>query len=109
MEVTADPDVGPNYGDLCVKGRFGHNFIQHPDRLKTPMIRRQKGMPLEPVKWDEALDFMAQSFSSILGEKGPDALAGLSSARCTTEENYAFQKFFRAGIGTNNIDHCARY
>ena len=109
MEVTADPDVGPNYGDLCVKGRFGHNFIQHPDRLKTPLIRRQKGMPLEPVKWDEALDFMAQSFSSILGEKGPDALAGLSSARCTTEENYAFQKFFRSGIGTNNIDHCARY
>jgi formate dehydrogenase major subunit len=109
MEVTADPDVGPNYGDLCVKGRFGHNFIQHPDRLKTPLIRRQKGMPLEPVQWDEALDFMAQSFSSILGEKGPDALAGLSSARCTTEENYAFQKFFRTAIGTNNIDHCARY
>lgn len=109
MEITADPDVGPNYGDLCVKGRFGHNFIQHPDRLKTPLIRRQKGMPLEPVKWDEALDFMAQSFSRILGEKGPDALAGLSSARCTSEENYAFQKFFRSGIGTNNIDHCARY
>ncbi len=109
MEITADPLVGPNYGDLCVKGRFGHNFIQHPDRLKTPLIRRQKGMPLEPVKWDEALDFMAQSFSRIVGEKGPHALAGLSSARCTTEENYAFQKFFRAGIGTNNIDHCARY
>lgn len=109
MEITADPEVGPNFGDLCVKGRFGHNFIQHPERLKTPMIRRQKGMPLEPVKWSEALDFMAQSFASILGEKGPDALAGLSSARCTTEENYAFQKFFRAGIGTNNVDHCARY
>lgn len=109
MEITADPEVGPNYGDLCVKGRFGHNFIQHPDRLKTPMIRRQKGMPLEAVKWDEALDFMGQSFSRILGEKGPDALAGLSSARCTTEENYAFQKFFRSGVGTNNVDHCARY
>ncbi len=109
MEITADPEVGPNYGDLCVKGRFGHNFIQHPDRLTRPLIRRQKGMPLEPVKWDEALDFIAQSFSKILGEKGPDALAGLSSARCTGEENYAFQKFFRSGIGTNNIDHCARY
>ena len=109
MEISADPEAGPNFGDLCVKGRFGHNFIQHPDRLTTPMIRRQKGMPLEPVKWDEALDFIAQSFSRILGEKGPDALAGLSSARCTTEENYAFQKFFRAGIGTNNVDHCARY
>lgn len=109
MEVTADPDLAPNYGDLCVKGRFGHNFIQHPDRLTTPLIRRQKGMPLEPVKWDEALDFMGQAFSKILGEHGPDALGGLSSARCTTEENYAFQKFFRAGIGTNNVDHCARY
>ena len=109
MEVTADPDKAPNYGDLCVKGRFGHNFIQHPDRLTSPLIRRQKGMPLEAVKWDEALDFMAQKFVEIMGDKGPDALAGLSSARCTTEENYAFQKFFRAGIGTNNIDHCARY
>ncbi len=109
MEITADPEAGPNYGDLCVKGRFGHNFIQHPDRLTTPLIRRQKGGILEPVKWDEALDFIAQSFSKIVGEKGPDALAGLSSARCTTEENYAFQKFFRAGIGTNNVDHCARY
>jgi predicted molibdopterin-dependent oxidoreductase YjgC len=109
MEVTADPEVAPNYGDLCVKGRFGHNFIQHPDRLTTPMIRRHKGMPLEPVKWDEALDFMGQAFSKIRGEKGPDALAGLSSARCTTEENYAFQKFFRAGVGTNNVEHCARY
>ena len=109
MEVVADPDAGPNFGDLCVKGRFGHNFIQHPERLTRPLIRRQKGMPLEPVKWDEALDFMCQSFAKILGEKGPDALAGLSSARCTTEENYAFQKFFRSGIGTNNVDHCARY
>ena len=109
MEVTADPEIGPNYGDLCVKGRFGHTFIQHPERLTIPLIRRQKGMPLEPVKWDEALDFIAQSFSRILGEKGADALAGLSSARCTDEENYAFQKFFRSGIGTNNIDHCARY
>ncbi len=109
MEVTADPSIGPNYGDLCVKGRFGHNFIQHPDRLTRPLIRRQKGGPLEPVKWDEALDFMGQAFSRILAEKGPDALGGLSSARCTTEENYAFQKFFRAGIGTNNVDHCARY
>jgi formate dehydrogenase major subunit len=109
LEVTADSEIGPNYGDLCVKGRFGHNFIHHRDRLNRPLIRRQKGMPLEPVKWDEALDFIAQSFSRILGEKGPDALAGLSSARCTNEENYAFQKFFRSGIGTNNVDHCARY
>ncbi len=109
MEIGADLDQMPNFGDLCVKGRFGHNFIQHPDRLKTPLIRRQKSGALEPASWAEALDFIAVKFRRILEDKGPDALAGLSSARCTNEENYAFQKFFRAGIGTNNIDHCARY
>lgn len=109
MEVTTDPEQGPNYGDLCIKGRFGHKFIQHPDRLKTPLVRRRKDGPLEPASWDEALDFMAGAFRCILADHGPDALAGLSSARCTNEENYAFQKFFRTIIGTNNVDHCARY
>ncbi len=109
MEVTAAPEAGPNFGDLCVKGRFGHNFIHHPDRLKKPLIRRYKGGPLEPVKWVEVLEVVANGFLRIRAEKGPDALAGLSSARCTTEENYAFQKFFRTVIGTNNVDHCARY
>ncbi|KPJ99504.1 MAG: (2Fe-2S)-binding protein [Desulfobacterales bacterium SG8_35] len=109
MEVTANPDQLPNYGDLCVKGRFGHAFISHPDRLTTPLVRRQKGGPLEPVSWNEAIEIVSDNFRSILAEKGPDAFAGLSSARCTTEENYVFQKFFRQRIGTNNIDHCARY
>lgn len=109
MEVIADPEQGPNYGDLCIKGRFGHKFIQHQDRLKTPLVRRRKDGPLEPASWDEALDFMAGAFRCIIADHGPDALAGLSSARCTNEENYAFQKFFRSIIGTNNVDHCARY
>ncbi len=109
MEVTADPEQSPNYGELCVKGRFGHAFLSHPDRLTKPLIRRQKTGPLEPVSWDEALRFVTQNFRDILADKGPDAFAGLSSARCTTEENYAFQKFFRQHIGTNNVDHCARY
>lgn len=109
MEAVAPDDAGPNYGDLCVKGRFGHNFIQHPDRLKTPMVRRYEGGPLEPASWDEALERIATRFAAIRGAHGPDSLAGLSSARCTTEENYAFQKFFRATLGTNNVDHCARY
>jgi formate dehydrogenase major subunit len=109
MEVTANPDQMPNYGDLCVKGRFGHAFLSHPDRLTTPLVRRVKGGPLEPVSWNEALDFVADNFRTILDNKGPDAFAGLSSARCTTEENYVFQKFFRQQIGTNNVDHCARY
>ena len=109
MEVMSDPDQAPNFGDLCVKGRFGHSFIQHPDRLTTPLVRRHKGGPLEPASWEEALDIVVGSFRCILDDKGPDGLAGLSSARCTTEENYAFQKFFRVHIGTNNVDHCARY
>jgi formate dehydrogenase major subunit len=109
MEVTADPKALPNYGDLCVKGRFAHAFLSHPDRLTTPLMRRAKGDPLEPVSWNEALDFIAGNFRAILADKGPDAFGGLSSARCTTEENYLFQKFFRQQIGTNNIDHCARY
>lgn len=109
MEVTADPKQPPNYGELCVKGRFGHSFIQHPDRLTTPLVRRQRGGPLEPASWSEALDFIAGAFRCIIADNGPDSLAGLSSARCTGEENYAFQKFFRSVIGTNNVDHCARY
>ena len=109
MEVTANPDQLPNYGDLCVKGRFGHSFLNNPDRLTKPHVRRQKGGPLEPVSWSEALDYIAENFRTILADKGPDAFAGLSSARCTTEENYVFQKFFRQQIGTNNVDHCARY
>jgi formate dehydrogenase major subunit len=109
MEVTADPEMLPNHGDLCVKGRFGHSFVQHPDRLTTPLIRRSKGGPLEPASWAEALDFVAGAFRCLVTDNGPDALAGLSSARCTNEENYAFQKFFRTIIGTNNVDHCARY
>ncbi|TAL25338.1 MAG: hypothetical protein EPN94_05410, partial [Nitrospirae bacterium] len=60
------------------------------------------------VSWDEALDYVASKLKEIKGKHGPDSIAGLSSARCTTEENYLFQKFMRAGIGTNNVDHCAR-
>jgi formate dehydrogenase major subunit len=109
LEVGANLDQGPNFGDLCVKGRFGHTFVHHKDRLRTPLIRREQSGRLEPASWAEALDYVASAFRRILEDKGPDGIAGLSSARCTNEENYAFQKFFRAGIGTNNIDHCARY
>jgi predicted molibdopterin-dependent oxidoreductase YjgC len=89
-----------------VKGRFGIDFMDHPDRLKTPLIRK-KGELVE-AGWDEALDYIAAKFKTIRDQDGPDALAGLSSARCTNEENYLFQKFMRAVIGTNNVDHCAR-
>ncbi len=108
VRVSSKPDT-LNEGWLCSKGRFGFEFINKSDRLKTPLIRKQKGGPLEPASWDEALDLISSRFTDIKKQHGADALGGLSSARCTNEENYAFQKFFRAVIGTNNIDHCARY
>jgi NADH dehydrogenase/NADH:ubiquinone oxidoreductase subunit G len=95
-----------NEGWLCVKGRFGQSFINSPDRLKTPLIK--KDGKFTPASWDEALGYVAERLSAIKQKHGPDAIGGLSSARCTNEENYLFQKFIRAVIGTNNVDHCAR-
>jgi predicted molibdopterin-dependent oxidoreductase YjgC len=80
--------------------------VQHPDRLKSPLIRRNGG--LEEASWDEALAFVAERLSAIRDESGPDSLGFFTSAKCTNEENYLFQKFARAVIGTNNVDHCAR-
>jgi len=99
-------DGGVNQGALCSKGRFGYDFVNHPDRLKRPMIRRNGR--LEEVHWDQALDHCAERLAEILDTHGPQAVGGLSSARCTNEENYLFQKFMRSVIGTNNVDHCAR-
>lgn len=105
IRVSA-PDDGWNEGWLCVKGRFGYRFIDSPDRLTTPLIR--KDGVLQPATWDEALQRITEKITVIKAEHGPDAIGGLSSARCTTEENYLFQKLMRAAIGTNNVDHCAR-
>ncbi len=102
-------ETAHNQGWLCVKGRFGYEFINRTDRLKTPYIRKKKGGELKPVSWDEAIDFVTTKLEKIKDKHGPDAIGGLASARCTNEENYAFQKFFRIMIGTNNVDHCARY
>ena len=106
VKATSAVGVVPNDGNLCVKGRFGLDFVNHPDRLRTPLLR--KGGELTAASWDEALDFVAQRLANIKEEYGPDAIAGLSSAKCTNEENYVMQKFMRAAVGTNNIDHCAR-
>ncbi len=95
-----------NQGHTCLKGRFAFSFYNHPDRIKTPLIR--KGGELQPASWDEAYDYIAEKLTSIKAANGPDAIAGISSARCTNEENYLMQKFIRAVIGTNNIDCCAR-
>jgi formate dehydrogenase alpha subunit len=91
-----------NNGLLCVKGRYGFDFINHPERLKTPLIKK-KGKFVE-VGWDEALELVSQK----LGSYKPEELAVISSAKCTNEENYLAQKFSRAVLGTNNVDHCAR-
>ncbi len=104
--VRGDKENPVNQGRACVKGRFGWDFIQHPDRLTTPLIK--KDGQFVPASWDEALDLVADKFVEIAQKHGPDALAFLSSAKCTNEENYLVQKLGRGLIGTNNIDHCAR-
>jgi len=96
----------PNEGSTCVKGRFGLDFVQRPDRLKVPLIR--KDGKFEESTWEEALDLVARKLGEVKTQSGPHAIAGLTSACSTNEANYVFQKFFRAGIGTNNVDHCAR-
>jgi len=101
-------DEPPNHGALCVKGRFGLDFLYHRDRLTTPLLRRRKGGELEPASWEEALDFVAERLARIAGEHGPDALYFVSSAKATNEENYLMQKLARAAVGTHNVDHCAR-
>jgi len=106
VKVTGVEDVGPNYGSLCVKGRFGYDFVNHPDRLKTPLIK--KNGKFEEVSWDEALNYVAENLAKIRDTHGPDSIGVLASARITNEENYLAQKFTRAVLKTNNIDHCAR-
>ena len=93
-------------GSLCIKGWNAASFVNHPDRLKTPLVRR--GDSLEEATWDEALALVAEKLGAIRAESGPDSIGFLTSAKCTNEENYLLQKFARAVIKTNNIDHCAR-
>jgi len=100
------PQDAVNAGHTCLKGRYAFKFYNHEDRLTSPLIR--KNGELTPCSWDEALDFIKDKFESIKEEHGPDAIAGISSARCTNEENYMFQKMIRQLVGTNNIDCCAR-
>ncbi len=105
--VGVEPAKGPsNNGLLCVKGKFAYSFVNHHDRLKTPLIKRNG--KFEEATWEEAYKLITDKIIETKEEHGSDALAGLTSARCTNEENYLFQKLFRAAIGTNNIDHCAR-
>ena len=102
VDVRGDRDNPVNRGSLCVKGRFGYTFVNHPERLTAPLIRRDG--KLVEATWDEALDLVAAKLAQYKGEQ----FGALTSARCTNEENYLLQKFTRAVMGTQNIDHCAR-
>jgi formate dehydrogenase major subunit len=106
-KITAVEGAEPNQGRLCVKGRFGYDFLYSQERLKTPLIRQENG-EFREASWDEALDLVAAKFKGIIEKHGPDAVAGVSCARSINEDSYQMQKLFRAVFKTNNIDHCAR-
>jgi formate dehydrogenase alpha subunit len=104
--VNSNPTAPVNGKALCVKGRFGWDFVKNEKRLTTPLIK-QDGK-FVPASWDEAFDLISSRLSEIKAKNGADSFAALSSARCTNEENYLVQKFTRTVMGTNNVDHCAR-
>ena len=119
MRIDAPFDVAPNYGRLCVKGRFGTDFVHHPSRLTTPLIRRTPQRPGQRVaatgpedwrqaSWDEALDLVAERLMDLRARYGPDSITANACAKATNEDNYLLQKLLRQLIGANNIDHCAR-
>lgn len=110
IKINSSPEDRVNNGWLCVKGKFGFEYVSHPERLKKPLVRKLKTNKdeFEEISWDEALNIIKEKFALIKEKYGPDSLAGLASARCTNEENYLFQKFFRQVLKTNNVDHCAR-
>jgi formate dehydrogenase major subunit len=102
------PEHGPANGiSTCIKGKFGWDFVNSPDRLTKPLIR--EGGKFREATWNEALDLVARRFAEIKARSGPDSLAFISSSKCTNEESYLMQKLSRAVIGTNNMDNCSRY
>lgn len=106
LSIQAPYDAASNGGHTCLKGRYAFKFYNHPDRLTSPLIKRNG--KFKEASWDEAYDFIIEKLNTIKEQNGPDAIAGISSARTPNEENYIMQKFIRAVIGTNNIDCCAR-
>ena len=96
------PHHGPSDGNLCVKGRFGWDFIDHPERIKTPLLRVNGD--LKEASWEEALCFVAQHFESVKDQSARRPLAGLASSRLTNEEYYLFETLFREAIGTDQVD-----
>jgi formate dehydrogenase alpha subunit len=120
IRVTSNPAAPVNGMGMCVKGRYGYDFVHHPDRLTKPRVRRYlldggakhsasgAGRDWIEVDWDVALDLVARKLVAVKKAAGPDAIGLLASAKCTNEENFLIQKFARQVVGTHNIDHCAR-
>lgn len=107
LRARADENLGTNQGNLCVKGRFGWEYVHSPERLTSPLIRKEGS--LVKASWEEALGAVASRFQALKAAHGADALAGLGSPRLANEELYLFQKFVRGVLGTNNIDHAGGY
>ena len=106
--LKVEPAEGAANGvSTCVKGKFGWDYVNSPDRLTKPLIR--EGEKFREATWDEALGLVAKKLSEIKQEHGPDALAFIASSKCTNEEAFLMQKLARAVIGTNNVDNCSRY
>lgn len=106
VKVTGVEKSLPNDGRLCVKGRFGYDFIYSDERIKTPLIKEKDGF--REASWEEALDLVASRFKEIIGEYGPDSVAGISCARSSNENSYYLQKLIRGVFQSPNVDHCAR-
>lgn len=106
LSIQAPPGAEANNVHTCLKGRYAFRFVDHKDRLRKPMIRYNGHF--EEVTWEQAYDHIYENLTRIKAEHGPDSIGGISSSRCTNEENYLMQKFIRAVIGTNNMDCCAR-
>jgi predicted molibdopterin-dependent oxidoreductase YjgC len=119
FRIDAPFEAAPNYGRLCVKGRFGADYVHHPGRLAAPLIRREQQQPghrraatgpkdWREASWDEALDLVVERLLDLRWRYGPDSITANACAKATNEDNYLLQKFLRSIIGTNNVDHCAR-
>jgi len=108
IAVKPADQAASSHGHLCLKGRFAFQYAQSDDRLTTPLLRNPESGVLEPATWEDAVAYVARRLTAIREAHGPEAIAGISSARCTNEENFLMQKFIRSVIGGNNIDCCAR-
>jgi predicted molibdopterin-dependent oxidoreductase YjgC len=106
VKITGVEDGPANNGMLCVKGRYGFDYVASPERLTSPLIRENGDF--RKASWSEVFSYIGQQLNGIKEKHGADAIGGLCSAKCTNEENYLFQKFMRTRVATNNVDHCAR-